>query len=76
VVMSAGYIPFHPNPSKPKYRPPRFQGCRYACADDRTLVLGNSKSLLQLRLAIANPSAQTRMVSGGQFAALAAGIIP
>jgi 2-pyrone-4,6-dicarboxylate lactonase len=20
--MSAGYIPFHPNPSKPKYRPP------------------------------------------------------
>jgi 2-pyrone-4,6-dicarboxylate lactonase len=22
VPMSAGYIPFHPNPSKPKYRPP------------------------------------------------------
>jgi len=22
VAMSAGYIPFHPNPSKPKYRPP------------------------------------------------------
>jgi len=22
VVMSAGYIPFHPNPSKPRYRPP------------------------------------------------------
>ena len=20
--MSAGYIPFHPNPSKPKYKPP------------------------------------------------------
>ena len=22
MAMSAGYIPFHPNPSKPKYRPP------------------------------------------------------
>ena len=22
VPMSAGYIPFHPNPSKPKYKPP------------------------------------------------------
>jgi len=22
VAMSAGYIPFHPNPSKPKYKPP------------------------------------------------------
>src|SRR5678816_86171 len=22
VAMSAGYIPFHPDPSKPKYRPP------------------------------------------------------
>ena len=22
MVMSAGYIPFHPNPSKPKYKPP------------------------------------------------------
>src|SRR5438874_13215242 len=22
VAMSTGYIPFHPNPSKPKYRPP------------------------------------------------------
>src|SRR5262245_12406744 len=22
VPMSAGYIPFHPNPSKPSYRPP------------------------------------------------------
>ena len=28
------------------------------------------------RAAIANPSAQTRMVFGGQFAALAVGIIP
>ena len=22
MAMSAGYIPFHPNPSKPKYKPP------------------------------------------------------
>ena len=28
VPMSAGYIPFHPNPSKPKYKPPAGRGRR------------------------------------------------
>jgi 2-pyrone-4,6-dicarboxylate lactonase len=27
--MSAGYIPFHPNPSKPKYRPPAGAVCAH-----------------------------------------------
>ena len=26
MAMSAGYIPFHPNPSKPKYKPPAGRG--------------------------------------------------
>src|ERR1700743_1002911 len=27
--MSAGYIPFHPNPSKPKYKPPAGAVCAH-----------------------------------------------
>src|SRR5881396_2172948 len=27
--MSAGYIPFHPNPSKPKYQPPAGAVCAH-----------------------------------------------
>jgi len=33
--MSAGYIPFHPNPSEPKYKPTRGRSMRIAMCSAR-----------------------------------------